>query len=243
MSESPRYFAVIPAAGTGSRVGASLPKQYLPMADATVLEWAVRAMLQAHWIDQVLLVTAPDDRHGETMLAAMKIKFGERLQCRACGGATRRDSVLAGLQALDGVARPDDWILVHDAARPGLSHHALERLRENLLDDPVGGLLALPIADTVKVQRADRRVADTRPRDGLWQAQTPQMFRYGLLLDALASNEAVTDEASAIEASGNSPMLVQGERGNFKVTTSDDLELMQVLLAARLQGTVEPTDE
>lgn len=152
-----------------------------------------------------------------------------------CGGPTRADTVLGGLRALEERgAQPDDWVLVHDAARCCLPAEALARLIDELDTDPCGGLLALPVADTLKRQDKDSRVAATVPRDGLWQAQTPQMFRHGLLSQALAisSSADITDEASAIERLGLCPRLVRGDASNFKVTYAQDIRLAAALLSA-----------
>lgn len=152
-----------------------------------------------------------------------------------CGGPTRADTVLGGLRALEERgAQPDDWVLVHDAARCCLPAEALARLIDELDADPCGGLLALPVADTLKRQDKDSRVAATVPRDGLWQAQTPQMFRHGLLSQALAisSSADITDEASAIERLGLCPRLVRGDASNFKVTYAQDIRLAAALLSA-----------
>ncbi len=229
---APRHFALVPAAGAGLRVGAALPKQYLPLGARTMLEWSVDALCTAPWIERVLVVVAPGDRRAATLLGARP-----RVEVLEQGGATRRDTVLAGLRALADAGAPVDWVLVHDAARPGLSPTLLERLREALADSPVGGLLAQRVGDTVKQTAGDRNaVFATLDRDRLWTAQTPQMFRLGLLLDALAAHPEVTDEAAAVERAGHAPRLVEGARGNFKVTTADDVETMRVLLAARGRG-------
>lgn len=226
---SPRHFALVPAAGTGSRVGADLPKQYLTLDARTILAHSVATLARADWIDSVTVVVSPGDT-----LASVLLRDEPKARVAPVGGASRRDSVLAGLRAMS--ADPDDWVLVHDAARPGLSVDDLERLRATLAHDPVGGLLALPVADTVKAQRADggppARVARTVPRAGLWLAQTPQMFRHGPLLAALLAHAEVTDEASAIEADGGVPVLVPGSLANFKVTTAADLALMRRLVGA-----------
>lgn len=146
-----------------------------------------------------------------------------------CGGETRAQTVLNGLECL--TAHDKDWILVHDAARPGLNSTLLERLLQSLAEDPVGGLLALPVADTLKQATPDQRVTCTRPRTSMWQAQTPQMFRYGLLKQALRmATEAPTDEAQAIEALGLQPKLVLGSHSNFKVTYPEDMHLMSIFL-------------
>lgn len=216
-------------------MGAATPKQYLPLAGRTVLEWSVRALLAAPWIERVLVVVAPGDARAAAVLARPSAAAGPRLRLEAVGGATRRDSVLAGLERLAADASPRAWVLVHDAARPGLRSAGLERLRDTLRGDPVGGLLALPVADTVKRADADGRVLRTEPREGLWQAQTPQMFRLGLLLAALHRHPEVTDEAAAVEAEGFAPRLVEGERRNFKLTTPEDFELMSELLRGEAQ--------
>lgn len=225
-----RFFAVIPAAGAGTRLGAPQPKQYLALGGRPMLRWSVDALLAAPWIERVLVVVAPDDARAAALLEGLA-----RVEVLAAGGAARRDSVLAGLRALAATgARDDDWVLVHDAARPGLAPQLLERLRDRLGESAVGGLLALPVSDTVKRAAGDgRSVAATVERERLWLAQTPQMFRLGLLLDALSTHAGVTDEAAAVERAGHAPLLVEGARANFKVTTAEDLQLMRALLEQR----------
>lgn len=220
----------MPAAGAGTRLGARQPKQYLALAGRPMLRWSVEALLSAPWIERVLVVVAPDDGCADGLLADLA-----RVEVLAAGGATRRDSVLAGLRALAASgARGDDWVLVHDAARPALPPGLLERLRDSVGASAVGGLLAVPVSDTVKRAARGRRSVDaTVERSGLWLAQTPQMFRLGLLHDALLGHPAVTDEASAVERAGHVPLLVEGARTNFKVTTAEDLELMRALLERR----------
>jgi 2-C-methyl-D-erythritol 4-phosphate cytidylyltransferase len=228
MASLDRFHAVVPAAGVGARVGAAVPKQYLELAGRSLLQWSVRALLAAPFIETVVVVIAPGDTLADELVGRWP-----RVQVHAVGGASRRDSVLAGLRVAGAGWRPDDWVLVHDAARPALSLAALNRLRVGLQDDPVGGLLALPVSDTVKQAPAGQaRVERTVPREGLWLAQTPQMFRHGLLLSALADHPGVTDEAGAMEAAGHVPRLIEGERHNFKVTTADDLRLMGAWLSA-----------
>lgn len=229
---APRHVALIPAAGVGTRVGAPLPKQYLRLGARTMLEWSVDALLAMPWIERVLVVVARDDPRADALIGSRA-----RVQVLPQGGATRRDTVLAGLNALARDVDAHDWVLVHDAARPALDAMVLERLRAALVASPVGGLLALPVGDTVKQATPDRRAAATTlDRERLWVAQTPQMFRLGLLLDALAAHVDVTDEASAIERAGHAPLLVEGARSNFKVTAADDVELMRIVLAARTAG-------
>ena len=228
---APRCLAVMPAGGTGSRLGAALPKQYLELAGEPMIARAARALLAAPWIERLVVVVAADDARAAGALAGLP-----RTTVLGEGGATRRDTVLAGLRWLARAqeATPDDWVLVHDAARPGLALQLLERLRDRLGESAVGGLLALPVSDTVKrATDDDRSVAATVERERLWLAQTPQMFRLGLLLDALAVYPGVTDEAAAIECAGHAPLLVEGARANFKVTTAEDLELMRALLERR----------
>ena len=159
--------------------------------------------------------------------------LGAKLHVVFCGGATRAESVVNGLMATASLLADDDWVLVHDAARPCLSQEMLAALCAELADDPVGGLLAVPVADTLKHADAQQRIVATLSRDGLWQAQTPQMFRYGLLCKVLAGNFAVTDEAGAIEASGLKPRLVRADASNLKVTYPADLRLAEFILQGR----------
>jgi 2-C-methyl-D-erythritol 4-phosphate cytidylyltransferase/2-C-methyl-D-erythritol 2,4-cyclodiphosphate synthase len=219
----------MPAGGHGARLGASVPKQYLDLNGRPMLARAARSLLAAPWVEQLVVVAAPGDP-----LAAQALAGLPRTVLLSEGGATRRDSVLAGLRHLAQAlgAGENDWVLVHDAARPALAPAALAALRDALADDPVGGLLALPVSDTVKRGDAGARVVETIPRDGLWLAQTPQMFRFGPLRAALERFPDVTDESAAIERLGLEPRLVAGGRENFKVTTTDDLELMRRLSAA-----------
>ncbi len=176
-------------------------------------------------ISTVFVVLAPDDTLFHTYDWS---RFGDKLQPLYCGGQMRSDTVLNGLIASE--LEPDDWVLVHDAARPCLTQAHLSKLIEELRDDAVGGILAVPVADTLK--RADElgRIARTEERAGLWQAQTPQMFRAGLLAQALQAAPRLTDEASAIEALGFKPKLVSSEPTNFKVTYPQDLLLAELLL-------------
>jgi 2-C-methyl-D-erythritol 4-phosphate cytidylyltransferase len=231
-----RFFAVVPAAGSGARLGMSVPKQYLPIGAQRMIEWSVNALLSASWIERVVVVVSSGDLEAARLFGARK-----RVEVAAVGGETRSDSVYNGLQRLSDAAK-DDWVLVHDAARPALTLERLQHLKRSLQHDPVGGLLAVPVVDTIKREAHDRVVADTVARERLWLAQTPQMFRYGLLNDALARNRNLTDEAAAIEAAGYSPKLVQGARDNFKVTTTEDFVLMQRLLAGQPVAIVPEDD-
>ena len=226
----PRHFAIVPAAGSGARFGAEKPKQYLDLLGRPLIYHTLAALLACKDIERVWVVISPDDaewnRHDWSAL-------GSRLEVLRCGGATRADSVGNGLLAAAMVATDNDWILVHDAARPCIGPEMLARMIRELADDPVGGILAVPVADTLKRADAAQRIAATEPRDGLWQAQTPQMFRYGLLCEALEKCRAVTDEAGAVEALGHAPKLVLGDATNLKVTYPADLALAAMILRGR----------
>jgi 2-C-methyl-D-erythritol 4-phosphate cytidylyltransferase len=223
-----RYFALIPAAGVGARIGSpDGPKQYLPLAGKPMLRHTIDAFLSCDLISHTYVVVSADDAriadvapaHGVTVLR--------------CGGASRLESVRNALGALGATLRAGDWVLVHDAARPGLNAALIEQLITRVGDDAVGGLLALPVVDTVK--RAGPSRLETIPRDGLWLAQTPQMFRYRLLCDALAAAAdagVITDDASAVEAIGHVPMLVEGHPRNLKVTLPADIRIAEMYLGA-----------
>ena len=234
---SARHFAVVPAAGTGSRLGADRPKQYLAIGAATILERSVAALLDCEWLERIVVVVSPEDPTAATLPGLAS----PRVAIEPVGGATRRESVLGGLLALEARhgARADDWIWVHDAARPGVERASLERLHDALAAERVGALLAMQVADTVKRGGAGRAVCSVE-RDGLWLAQTPQAFPHGVLRAALERHHAVTDEASAIEAGGRTPRLVPGSRRNFKVTTMDDLQAMREALGPPMTGGAPP---
>lgn len=226
-----KYFALVPAAGGGTRMGGECPKQYLPLAGTPLMRHALQTLAGVPAISRVYVVLAPDDELWDGFdwrdLAA-------RLTVLRCGGATRAESVANGLRAMQAAVASDDWVLVHDAARCCLTRAHVERLIADVGDDPVGGLLAVPVADTLKCVGGEQRVAATVARDGLWQAQTPQMFRHGMLLGALgAAPPSVTDEASAVEALGLQPKLVAADATNFKVTYPLDLQLAGWILANR----------
>lgn len=219
------FYALVPAAGSGSRMGGELPKQYLPLAGQPMIFHALNTLCTNADIGSVLVVLAPDDTLFHTYDWS---RFGDKLQTLYCGGATRAESVMNGLLASE--LEQDDWVLVHDAARPCLTQAHLAKLVGELRDDEVGGILAVPVADTLKRADGARRIAQTENREGLWQAQTPQMFRAGLLLQALQAAPRVTDEASAVEALGLKPKLVESESINFKVTYAQDIKLAELLL-------------
>jgi 2-C-methyl-D-erythritol 4-phosphate cytidylyltransferase len=227
---SSRFFGLIPAAGLGTRFGGGGPKQYARIATKSMLQFAVEALLSAPDISKVFVVLAPEDEEFR------RLEWGaaaNRIAPLYCGGATRRDSVLNGLVAAQQVVDPEDWVLVHDAARPCLDPRDLRRLIDEVTREAVGGLLAVPVADTLKRANEERRVIATEPRQGLWQAQTPQMFRYGSLRQALTAAVDVTDESSAVERLGVRPRLVEGSQRNLKVTYASDLALAQAILSAR----------
>jgi 2-C-methyl-D-erythritol 4-phosphate cytidylyltransferase len=230
----PRAWGVVPAAGSGSRMGAAVAKQYLPLRGRALLVHALAPLLASARIDAVVLVVAADDERWRELVPP------DARLLSATGGAERCHSVANGLERLAERAADDDWVLVHDAARPCLSGAELEALFAALADDPVGGLLAVPLADTLKAADETGRVAGTVPREGLWRALTPQMFRYGLLRRALAAAIAdgisVTDEAAAIEHAGHQPLLVAGRAANLKVTGPEDLALAEAVLRRREEG-------
>lgn len=217
-----RYVALIPAAGVGARMGGVTPKQYMQIAGQAVLRHTVDAFLAAEQISHVYVVVSADDAYVDTVLP-----LSDKLSILRCGGATRRDTVSNGLAVVSDITE-HDWVLVHDAARPGLTVRLISKLIAEVGQHPVGGLLALPVVDTVKRFRAGKM--ETVSRDGLWLAQTPQMFRYGLLRDSLISVNEVTDEASAIEAAGYTPLLVEGHARNMKLTMPDDFALLRLHL-------------
>jgi 2-C-methyl-D-erythritol 4-phosphate cytidylyltransferase len=230
--------ALIPAAGSGTRMSAQVssesPKQYLELAGRPMLWHAVRAVCVPP-VEAVAVVLAPGDTAFDRYDWSA---FAGRLQPLFCGGATRRDSVYNGLVALMDELNPDDWVLVHDAARPCLPEQDLRELIAGCEHDEIGGLLAFPVADTVKKAGKDeggaQRVAATEDRSQLWLAQTPQMFRAALLAQALRQAKGpVTDEASAVEQLGLRPRLVPGSRENIKVTYPEDLAIAESILARR----------
>jgi 2-C-methyl-D-erythritol 4-phosphate cytidylyltransferase len=226
--------ALVPAAGSGSRFAASQPKQYQLLSGKPLLWHAVAALARAP-VETVFVVLAPEDKVFATYDWSA---FTGKIETLYCGGETRRDSVYNGLVAAMADVQADDWVLVHDAARPCLPPADLARLYEECRNDEIGGILALPIADTVKRAGKDeggaQRIAGTEDRNQLWLAQTPQMFRAGLLAQALRQAKGtITDEASAVEQLGLKPRLVPGSRENLKVTWPEDLALAQTILARR----------
>ncbi len=221
-------WAVIPAAGAGARFGGDTPKQYLPLAGRTVIEWSLRPFLARDDVAGiVVVVSAADDRWERLRPPVGRI-------VKACGGAERVNSVLNGLEALEGRAGPADWVLVHDAARPCLTDDDLAALLDAVDGEGPGGLLAAPVQDTLKRADEDGRVVATLDRRAVWRALTPQMFRYGeltlALRSALAAGVGVTDESSAMERTGVRPKLVAGRSDNIKITRPEDIALAAFIL-------------
>lgn len=222
----PRLYALIPCAGSGSRAGTAQPKQYQPVAGRPMVLHTLAAFAGVSRLTACLIAVAPDDRFGWQVNAPFLIAH--------CGGSTRAATVLNGLTALqEQGAQSDDWVLVHDAARCLVTPALIDRLIDACIDDPVGGLLAHKLADTLKSESGGR-VAGTVDRSDKWLAQTPQMFRIGPLQQALGRGGAdVTDEASAMESLGLRPLLIAGNAGNFKVTYPEDFAMAEALLGAR----------
>lgn len=246
MLSSLRFWAVIPAAGSSRRMGAgALPKQYLSLAGRSVLEWSMAPLLQRPECAGVVVALASGDRHWHTLAAAQ-----DRRIHTVIGGSERADSVRQGLRALESELGDEDWVLVHDAARPCLQADELTRLLSGIRDEAAGGLLAIALVDTLKRADDAGRVAQTVTRAGLWRALTPQIFRYGLLNKALAEAQrrgvTVTDEAQAVELLGMRPLLVPGSADNIKITVPGDLQRAQHILAARRDvpdGSADPLDD
>ena len=232
-SEHPRFHVVIPCAGTGSRSGVDIPKQYAPLAGVPMVLHTLKAFAAVPGLGHAMLVVSPQD----SLMAQLLTDHPQpAFTLTPRGGATRAQSVLGGLRSLQeqGVD-PTDWVLVHDAARRLITPRLIQALLAACVNDSVGGLLALPLPDTLKAS-VDGRVSATLNRSDKWLAQTPQMFRLGALAEALsAQQEGVTDEASAIEAQGLAPVLVEGASFNFKVTYPQDWALAEAVLNDRKQ--------
>ena len=229
-----RFFALIPCAGSGSRSGATGPKQYQLIAGKAMVRHTVQAFRRVAAISGIWVVTSPGD--GGFNAACPDFNQPGEVQV-SVGGETRALTVRNGLQALlQDIAKPSDWVLVHDAARCLVTPEQINTLIVACQADAVGGLLALPLPDTLK-SSIDGRVAATIGRTDKWLAQTPQMFRIGTLLAALqAAGDTVTDESSAIEAQGLLPLLVAGSAQNFKVTYPEDFALAEAVLQSRMKA-------
>lgn len=222
-----RFHIIIPAAGAGNRMATAIPKQYLPLCGKPIISHSIQTFFACPRVATINLALSAED----FFWRSLQLDHNSRLNLHYTGGDTRAQTVLNTLAAMQPNVAENDWILVHDAARPGLTALLLNQLLDALEHDEVGGLLALPLADTLKLSNADARVEKTIPREGLWQAQTPQMFRFNLLYKALASFEgSPTDEAQAVEALGFQPKLIVGSLRNMKVTYPQDLALMELLM-------------
>ena len=225
-------YAVVPAAGAGKRMGTATPKQYLELAGRTVLEHTLWRLAGHALIQQVVVAISAGDEYFEALRAQLPAKVSH-----VQGGAERCHSVLAALHALAAQAAPNDWVMVHDAARPCVRSDDLDRMIETLGDSEVGGILAAPVRDTLKRCAADGAILATVDRTQLWHALTPQMFRLGTLTRAieaaLADGVIVTDEAQAIERIGLRPRVVAGHADNLKITHAEDLSLAALILAAQ----------
>lgn len=235
-----RWWALIPCAGRGTRTGLAVPKQYQPVAGRALVLHTLSAFVAVARLSHTLVLLAPAD---DTF---RDLDLPDPCTCSAvaCGAATRAGTVINGLSALLALGAHDhDWVLVHDAARCLITPALIDLLIDACADDSVGGLLAVPVSDTVKLASGNR-VAQTVDRSVYWLAQTPQMFRLGTLARALAAaGDKVTDEASAIEAMGLSPRLVEGERANFKVTVAQDFVMADAILRARAAQDGQPVNE
>ena len=227
MSET-RVWALVPAAGVGKRMTADRPKQYLRLGDCTVLKHTLKRLMASQLYAGIVVALSPEDEYWPSLC----LSDTEQVH-RVAGGRERADSVLSGLDFIALLGSVDDWVMVHDAARPCVTETDLRRLVEEVGNDPVGGLLALPIHDTLKDVESDR-IQSTVDRSRVWRALTPQMFRLGLLRDALReasrNDRLVTDEASAIELKGLRPLIVEGRPDNIKITRPEDLPLASYYL-------------
>jgi 2-C-methyl-D-erythritol 4-phosphate cytidylyltransferase len=230
MPSGPRYWAALPAAGTGTRLGAGIPKQYLQLRGRAILEWSLERMRSHPLVEGVAVALAP----GDLLWNKLGLASAPNVMVTA-GGAERCHSVLNCLHRLARDAAPGDWVLVHDAARPCVRREDIDALIDAVREHPAGGILALPARDTLKRADAANGIAETVERHGLWHALTPQLFRLGPLTAALesaiASGRIVTDEAQAMELAGSRPLLVRGHSDNIKITHGDDLALAELFLA------------
>lgn len=235
LAEPTPVWIAVPAAGSGVRMGLDVPKQYLPLAGRPLAEHTLAALLAVPGLRELVVAIAPGDGRWESLSPALR----SRVRCVE-GGADRALSVLNALHAFDPRPADSDWVLVHDMARPCVRTQDICKLVAALADDDTGGLLAMPVVDTLKRADGDGRVEATVPRESLWRAQTPQMFRFGLLRAALQAARdagvAVTDDAMAIERLGGRPRLVSCGAHNIKVTTQGDLALAEYYLREREEG-------
>lgn len=225
------YWLIVPAAGKGTRFGGQLPKQYLSLGQKTVMQSTLDRLSTLAEIKQIIVPIHPEDQIAKTL----RYQFPEKV-CFVTGGAERADSVLAGLEAIKTKAHSEDWVLVHDVARPCVRLNDIRQMFRLLAEDKVGGILAAPVRDTIKQAANDgqNHIIATVPRQQLWQAFTPQMFRFDIiyqaLSQALAQKNIVTDEASAVELLGLKPRLINGALDNLKITYPEDLLLAEFIL-------------
>ncbi|MCX7104390.1 MAG: 2-C-methyl-D-erythritol 4-phosphate cytidylyltransferase [Methylococcales bacterium] len=225
MNHSINFWAVVPAAGVGKRMNADRPKQYLELAGKTVIEHTLLRLLSAEVFTAVAVAISEEDPYWPDLDVSAHKKI-----ITAAGGKERADSVLSALKAIRTVASDDDWVLVHDAARPCITTIDIHHLIDSLKTDEIGGILALSSHDTLKSVQGDNVIVGTLDRSHIWRALTPQMFRYGLLknaLEAAEGNTAITDESSALELQGMQPKIVEGRPDNIKITRPEDLALAQ----------------
>jgi len=232
MASSQKYWAIIPAAGIGTRMGMDTPKQYLKLCGKCILEYTLEPFCIHEKIDGVVVVLAENDSYWETLPIASNKKIQTTI-----GGIERCHSVQNGLKILKGIASPNDWVLVHDAARPCLHMDDIDKLIQTMNAQSIGGILAIPVRDTMKRTGTINEVTETVSREGLWHALTPQMFQLSMLDSALemaiSNNVLVTDEAQAIEMTGKRPVLVEGHPDNIKITHKSDLPLAELFLSRR----------
>lgn len=229
LQSSQGYWVIVPAAGVGTRMGADRPKQYLTLNHKTILEHTLERLLQLPRLNGIVVAVSPQDSYWQNLpvFAHPQIRVIE-------GGRERCDSVLNALDSLDEFMQPLDWVLVHDAARPCVDLRDVAALIEELEEHLVGGILGVPVSDTVKRLNDNYGIEETVDRRVLWLAQTPQMFRYGVLArslrTALQQGFTITDEASAVESAGYVPLMVEGRRDNIKVTRPEDIAMAELIL-------------
>ncbi len=227
MTHTTKFWAIVPAAGVGKRMQADRPKQYLELAGKTVIEHTLSRLLEADIFSAVVVAISKEDPYWPELSISKQPKI-----ITAAGGKERADSVLSGLKAINKQADDNDWVLVHDAARPCITASDIHLLVDSLLNDEVGGILALSSPDTLK-QVQGIAITATLDRCHIWRALTPQMFRYGMLKSALEQaegNSAITDEASALELKGLQPKIIEGRPDNIKITRPEDLALAQFFM-------------
>lgn len=227
-THSPNFWFVVPAAGSGSRMQSTIPKQYLSLCNKTVLDQTLSRLLSVPDISGIVLALAADDDY----FSESDFYQHPQIHC-VTGGKERSDSVLAALEFLRNKISDNNWVLVHDAARPCVTLDSIDSLKRELTNNNIGGILAVPVADTLKQIDSQSTIVKTIDRSSLWQAQTPQMFRFGILYSSLKNaknQQLITDEASAIELAGLSVKIIQGQTDNIKITRPTDLDLAEFIL-------------